>query len=144
MYFLREEFWKCIFEIYFLWEQFSKYFLKCIFWLSSFENAFFEEGIFKIFFGMHFLVEEFWKRIFWGSIKIFWEKKLKKKFFAKKNEKQWGACQNGTICVKNNYFEFNRSLYKQVLCTAIGTKFTTFYVSIFVDPVKLVPWKQRH
>ena len=84
MYFLREEFWKCIFEIYFLWEQFSKYFLKCIFWLSSFENAFFEEGIFKIFFGMHFLVEEFWKRIFWGSIKIFWEKKFKKDFLRKK------------------------------------------------------------
>ena len=35
--------------------------------------------------------------------------------------------------LKNNYFEFDRSVYQQVLGTAIGTKFARPYACIFMD-----------
>ena len=35
--------------------------------------------------------------------------------------------------LKNNYFEFDRSVYQQVSGTAIGTKFAPPYVCIFMD-----------
>ena len=35
--------------------------------------------------------------------------------------------------LKNNYFEFDRSVYQQVLGTAIGTKFAPPYACIFMD-----------
>ena len=73
IYFLREQFWKCIFEnvlwkcikkkknrnifseqgiskIYSLGNNFKKLILKCIFWGRNFENIFFEKAILKIYF----------------------------------------------------------------------------------------------
>ena len=35
--------------------------------------------------------------------------------------------------LKNNYFEFDRSVYQQVSRTAIGTKFAPPYACIFID-----------
>ena len=35
--------------------------------------------------------------------------------------------------LKNNYFEFDRSVYQQVSVTAIGTKFAPPYACIFMD-----------
>ena len=35
--------------------------------------------------------------------------------------------------LKNNYFEFDRSVYQQVAGTAIGTKSAHFYACIFID-----------
>ena len=35
--------------------------------------------------------------------------------------------------LKNNYFEFDRSVYQQVSGTAIGTKFAPPYACIFMD-----------
>ena len=67
IYFLREQFWKCIFENV-LW--------KCIKKKKN-RNIFSEQGISKIYslgnnfkkliFEMYFLRQEFWKDIFWES-----------------------------------------------------------------------------
>ena len=35
--------------------------------------------------------------------------------------------------LKNNYFEFDRSIYQQVSSTVFGTKFAPPYVCIFMD-----------
>ena len=65
VYFLRKQFWECIFEgavlkMYFweciFWESNSK---KCFFCDSNFENVFPERGILK----MYFLKDQFWKSL---------------------------------------------------------------------------------
>ena len=38
--------------------------------------------------------------------------------------------------LKNNYFEFNSQVKKQLLRTAIGTKFAPIYASIFMDKLE--------
>lgn len=38
--------------------------------------------------------------------------------------------------LKNNYSEFNGNVRKQLLGTAIGTKFAQTYVSIFMDKIE--------
>ena len=51
------------------------------------------------------------------------EKKISKKDLVKMTE----------FVLKNNYFEFDRSVYQQVSGTAIGTNFTPPYACIFMD-----------
>ena len=38
--------------------------------------------------------------------------------------------------LKNNYFQFSDKVYQQISATAIGTKFATSYVYIFMDQVE--------
>ena len=38
--------------------------------------------------------------------------------------------------LKNNYFQFSDNVYQQISATAIGTKFATSYVYIFMDQVE--------
>ena len=38
--------------------------------------------------------------------------------------------------LKNNYFEFDRSVYQQVSGTAIGTKFAPVFACILMDRLK--------
>ena len=38
--------------------------------------------------------------------------------------------------LKNNYFEFNEKVCKQILGTAIGTKFAPPYACIFMDEME--------
>ena len=38
--------------------------------------------------------------------------------------------------LKNNYFEFNDKVKKQLSGTAIGTKFAPAYASIFMDKIE--------
>ena len=38
--------------------------------------------------------------------------------------------------LKNNYSEFNGNIRKQLLGTAIGTKFAQTYASIFMDKIE--------
>ena len=40
------------------------------------------------------------------------------------------------LVLKNNYFEFNGKVKKQLLCTAIGTTFATTYAGIFMDKLE--------
>ena len=40
------------------------------------------------------------------------------------------------LVLKNNYFEFNEKVCKQILGTAIGTKFAPPYACIFMDEMK--------
>ena len=44
---------------------------------------------------------------------------------------------------KNNYFEFNGKVKKQLLGTAIGTKFAPVYASIFMDKLQSVFLKSQ-